>query len=72
MRRVIIAGIVVAVAAAAGTAMAGKSPLSGNSQAKPSAISAACHCQRGPRGPRGLRGPQGPAGIRAQPDRRGR
>jgi hypothetical protein len=62
MRRLIIAGLVVAAAIAAGSAMAGKSPLSGHSQAKPSAITAACHCQRGPRGPRGARGPQGAQG----------
>lgn len=62
MRRLIIAGLVIAAAAAAGSAMAGKSPVSGHNQAKPSAIMVACHCQRGPRGARGPQGPQGPKG----------
>jgi hypothetical protein len=75
MRRLIIAGLVLVAAAAAGTAMAGgllngssggKSPRATAGHAK---AVAACHCQRGPRGPKGARGatgdtgPQGPQGA---------
>lgn len=68
MRRLIIAGLVLIAAAAAGTAMAGgllnghastKSPRAAAGHAK---AVAPCHCKRGPRGPRGAQGPQGDQG----------
>jgi hypothetical protein len=68
MRRFVIAGLVLAAAAAAGTAMAGgllsgghagKAPRAGARNAAPLAT---CHCKPGPRGPKGDQGPEGPAG----------
>jgi hypothetical protein len=71
MRRFVIAGLVLAAAAAAGTAMAGGLLSGGKAGHAPGAAGrkaaplASCHCQRGPRGEKGAQGTQGterPAG----------
>jgi hypothetical protein len=65
MRRLLIAVLAVAAAAAGGTALAAAGSFQGTRpEAKPSLAAAACHCKRGPRGPRGPRGSEGPQGAK--------